>query len=134
MLRMAFSLVRSYFVSFDFDSIQPHSSFLRSGSVFLPPVEDFLVRDLYVLAAFAEQQPASEKLKQGITQILSIIDAERQPWMNGLELLEDARENKHILSTGCEGYFTNVEAQLVSFSLIPFFGWSIKEFAVKCQG
>ena len=99
-------------------------------------MEDFLIRDLYVLAAFAEQQPASEKLKQvkhslhfpfsclsftvlnfsipcmctqGITQILSIIDAtERQPWVNGLELLEDARENKNILSIGFEGYFHNV--------------------------
>lgn len=99
-------------------------------------MEDFLIHDLYVLAAFAEQQPASEKLKQvkpslhfpfsclsftvlnfsisymctqGITQILSIIDVtERQPWLNGLELLEDARENKHILSIGFERYFHKV--------------------------
>ncbi|TYK23974.1 DNA repair protein RAD51-like protein 4 isoform X1 [Cucumis melo var. makuwa] len=99
-------------------------------SNFLTFLEDFLIHDLYVLAAFAEQQPASEKLKQvkpslhfpfsclsftvlnfsiscmctqGITQILSIIDVtERQPWLNGLELLEDARENKHILSIGFE--------------------------------
>ncbi|XP_038901758.1 DNA repair protein RAD51 homolog 4 isoform X2 [Benincasa hispida] len=77
-------------------------TFCASHGIFT--VEDFLIHDLYALAAFAEQQPASEKLKQGITQILSIIDAaERQPWMNGLELLEDARENKHILSTGFEG-------------------------------
>ncbi|XP_022148499.1 DNA repair protein RAD51 homolog 4 isoform X2 [Momordica charantia] len=76
-------------------------NFCSSHGIFT--VEDFLVHDLYVLAAFAEQQPASEKLKQGITEVLSIIDAKRQPWMNGLELLEDAGENKHILSTGCEG-------------------------------
>ncbi|XP_031743462.1 DNA repair protein RAD51 homolog 4 isoform X7 [Cucumis sativus] len=77
-------------------------TFCASHGIFT--VEDFLIRDLYVLAAFAEQQPASEKLKQGITQILSIIDAtERQPWVNGLELLEDARENKNILSIGFEG-------------------------------
>ena len=31
---------------------------------FLPLVEDFLIHDLYVLAAFAEHQPESEKLKQ----------------------------------------------------------------------
>ncbi|KAA0061956.1 DNA repair protein RAD51-like protein 4 isoform X1 [Cucumis melo var. makuwa] len=105
-------------------------------SNFLTFLEDFLIHDLYVLAAFAEQQPASEKLKQvkpslhfpfsclsftvlnfsiscmctqGITQILSIIDVtERQPWLNGLELLEDARENKHILSIGFERYFHKV--------------------------
>ncbi|KAL0537190.1 hypothetical protein IC582_026163 [Cucumis melo] len=76
-------------------------TFCASHGIFT--VEDFLIHDLYVLAAFAEQQPASEKLKQGITQILSIIDVtERQPWLNGLELLEDARENKHILSIGFE--------------------------------
>lgn len=59
------------------------------------------------------QLPISGMSKQGITEVLSIIDAKRQPWMNGLELLEDAGENKHILSTGCEGYFTNFEAQTV---------------------
>ncbi|XP_023007348.1 DNA repair protein RAD51 homolog 4 [Cucurbita maxima] len=79
-------------------------SFCASHGIFT--VEDFLIHDLYVLAAFAEQQPESEKLKQGITQILSVINAERQPWMNGLELLEDARENKHFLSTGFEGVDT----------------------------
>ncbi|XP_023532265.1 DNA repair protein RAD51 homolog 4 [Cucurbita pepo subsp. pepo] len=79
-------------------------SFCASHGIFT--VEDFLIHDLYVLAAFAEHQPESEKLKQGITQILSVINAERQPWMNGLELLEDARENKHVLSTGFEGVDT----------------------------
>ncbi|KAH0997260.1 hypothetical protein GBA52_021124 [Prunus armeniaca] len=66
-------------------------------------VEDFLIHDLYELAAFAEQQPTSEKLKQGITQVLSIIDTQHQPWLNGMELLDDALHNKHVLSTGCEG-------------------------------
>ena len=102
-------------------------------------VEDFLIHDLYELAAFAEQQPTSEKLnqvfffhknlifhrymlcfnkdtftlnnyimlclgQQGITQVLSIIDTQHQPWLNGMELLDDALHNKHVLSTGCEGY------------------------------
>ncbi|KAL5581088.1 hypothetical protein UlMin_013530 [Ulmus minor] len=66
-------------------------------------VEDFLLHDLYVLAAFAEQEPDSERLKQGITQVLSIIDGQHQPWLNGMELLADALHNKHVLSTGCDG-------------------------------
>ncbi|XP_042512418.1 DNA repair protein RAD51 homolog 4 isoform X2 [Macadamia integrifolia] len=66
-------------------------------------VEDFLVHDLNVLVAFAEQHGTSKKLKQGITRILSIIDNHHQPWLNGMKLLEDALQNKHVLSTGCEG-------------------------------
>ncbi|RVW66146.1 DNA repair protein RAD51-like 4 [Vitis vinifera] len=66
-------------------------------------VEDILIHDLYMLVAFAEQQSTSERLKQGITQILSIIDGQHQPWLNGMELLEDAQQNKQVLSTGCEG-------------------------------
>ncbi|KAF6148855.1 hypothetical protein GIB67_014226 [Kingdonia uniflora] len=66
-------------------------------------VEDFIVHDIYVLVAFAERQPNSVELKKGITQVLSIIDSQHQPWLNGVELLEDARQNKHVLSTGCEG-------------------------------
>ncbi|KAJ4971642.1 hypothetical protein NE237_004741 [Protea cynaroides] len=66
-------------------------------------VEDFLVHDLNVLVAFAEQHPTSKELKQGITRILSIIDNHHQPWLNGMKLLEDALQNKHVLSTGCEG-------------------------------
>ncbi|KAJ0083640.1 hypothetical protein Patl1_30842 [Pistacia atlantica] len=66
-------------------------------------VEDFVLHDLYQLAAFAEQQPTSERLKEGITQVLNIIDNLHQPWLNGLELLEDSLQNKHVLSTGFEG-------------------------------
>ncbi|XP_034220956.1 DNA repair protein RAD51 homolog 4-like isoform X2 [Prunus dulcis] len=76
-------------------------AFCASHGIF--SVEDFLIHDLYELAAFAEQQPTSEKLKQGITQVLSIIDTQHQPWLNGMELLDDALHNKHVLSTGCEG-------------------------------
>ncbi|XVF46466.1 hypothetical protein PTKIN_Ptkin03bG0028700 [Pterospermum kingtungense] len=67
-------------------------------------VEDFLIHDLYTLAAFAEQSISSERLKEGITQVLSIMDEMmHQPWQNGLELLEDAKRNKHLLPTGIEG-------------------------------
>ncbi|KAK7852809.1 dna repair protein rad51 like protein 4 [Quercus suber] len=76
-------------------------SFCASHDIF--SVEDLLLHDLYVLAAFAEQESSSERLKQGITQVLSIIDGQHQPWLNGMELLEDAQRNKHVLSTGCEG-------------------------------
>ncbi|CAL5334251.1 DNA repair protein RAD51 homolog 4 [Camellia sinensis] len=74
--------------------------FCASHGIF--SVEDLLIHDLYVLVALAEQYPTSERLKQGITQALSIIDGRHQPWLNGTELLEDAQQNKHILSTGCE--------------------------------
>lgn len=49
-----------FFFPFDFDSIFN----IKLHHFDLLPVEDFLIHDLYVLAAFAEQQPASEKLKQ----------------------------------------------------------------------
>ncbi|XP_043817516.1 DNA repair protein RAD51 homolog 4 isoform X4 [Manihot esculenta] len=75
-------------------------SFCASNGIFT--VEDFLLHDLSVLTAFAEQQPNSDRLKEGITQLLSIIDRQHQPWLNGLQLLEDARQNKHVLSTGFE--------------------------------
>ncbi|XP_038706023.1 DNA repair protein RAD51 homolog 4 [Tripterygium wilfordii] len=76
-------------------------NFCASHGIF--SVEDLLMHDLYVLVALAEQQPASERLKEGITQVLSIMDGQHQPWMNGMELLQDAQRNKQILSTGCEG-------------------------------
>ncbi|KAG8371417.1 hypothetical protein BUALT_Bualt13G0085500 [Buddleja alternifolia] len=65
-------------------------------------VEDFLVHDLHALEAFAEQHYAPDKLKQGISQIFSIIDSQHRPWLHGLELLEDAEQNKCILSAGWE--------------------------------
>ncbi|XP_073144177.1 DNA repair protein RAD51 homolog 4 isoform X2 [Henckelia pumila] len=73
--------------------------FCASHGIFT--VEDFLVHDLYALAAFAEQDCSSDELKQGITQVLSILDNQHRPWLNGLELLENAEQKKH-LSTGCE--------------------------------
>ncbi|XP_031247554.1 DNA repair protein RAD51 homolog 4 isoform X2 [Pistacia vera] len=76
-------------------------NFCASHAIF--SVEDFVLHDLYQLAAFAEQQPTSERLKEGITQVLNIIDNLHQPWLNGLELLEDSLQNKQVLSTGFEG-------------------------------
>ncbi|KAK8479317.1 hypothetical protein V6N12_025699 [Hibiscus sabdariffa] len=75
--------------------------FCASHGIF--SVEDFLIHDLYMLAAFAEQDISSERLKEGITQVLSIIDDMHQPWWNGMELLEDAKRNKHVLPTGIQG-------------------------------
>ncbi|XP_024032178.1 DNA repair protein RAD51 homolog 4 [Morus notabilis] len=67
-------------------------------------VEDFLLHDIYELAALAEQQPDPEGLKEGIEELLSMVDGElHQPWMNGMDLLADSLQNKHVLSTGCEG-------------------------------
>ncbi|GLT65054.1 hypothetical protein SLA2020_375060 [Shorea laevis] len=75
-------------------------NFCASHGIF--SVEDFLVHDLYVLVAFAEQQPTSERLKEGITVVLSIIDGMHQPWLNGMQLLEDALRNKNFLTSGLE--------------------------------
>ncbi|KAF5449592.1 hypothetical protein F2P56_030022 [Juglans regia] len=38
--------------------------------------EELLLHDLHVLVAFAEQKSTSERLKQGITQVLSILDGQ----------------------------------------------------------
>ncbi|XP_004505899.1 DNA repair protein RAD51 homolog 4 isoform X2 [Cicer arietinum] len=62
-------------------------------------VEDFLLHDLDALFASASNPSTSHRLKQ----LLSIIDALHPPLINGLQLMEDAKQNKHVLSTGCEG-------------------------------
>ncbi|RDX95835.1 DNA repair protein RAD51-like 4 [Mucuna pruriens] len=74
-------------------------SFCASNGIF----SDFLLHDLDTLIALADNHSTSQTLKQGIDQLLSIIDALHPPLLNGLQLLEDAQRNKHVLSTGCEG-------------------------------
>ncbi|XP_028944274.1 DNA repair protein RAD51 homolog 4 isoform X6 [Malus domestica] len=77
-------------------------TFCASHGIF--SVEEFLIHDLDELAGAAQQHPTCEKLKQqGITEVLSTIDSQHQPWLNGMELLDDVLHNKHVLSTGCEG-------------------------------
>ncbi|XP_060215937.1 DNA repair protein RAD51 homolog 4 isoform X3 [Lycium barbarum] len=83
-------------------------------------VEDFLLHDLYVLVISTEQHHNSERLKEGITQVLTIINKQHQPWVDGRELLDDALQNKRFLPTGCrsidaflhgglkEGYLTEL--------------------------
>lgn len=66
-------------------------------------MENFLVGDHSMLVASAECEATSKKLKEGSSQVLSIIDNQHQPWLNGVELLEDAYRNKHFVPTGCEG-------------------------------
>ncbi|XP_021681160.2 DNA repair protein RAD51 homolog 4 isoform X2 [Hevea brasiliensis] len=95
-------------------------SFCASNGIFT--VEDFLLHDLSVLAAFAEQEPTSERLKEGITQVLSIIDRQHQPWLNGLQLLEDAQQNKHVLSTGFKGIDKLLEGGLREGQLTELVG------------
>uniref|UniRef100_A0A5B7AVY2 RecA family profile 1 domain-containing protein n=1 Tax=Davidia involucrata TaxID=16924 RepID=A0A5B7AVY2_DAVIN len=94
--------------------------FCASHGIF--SVEDLLIHDLYVLVALAEQHSSSERLKQGITQALSIIDGQHQPWLNGMELLEDAQQNKHVLSTGCERIDTLLQGGLREGHLIELVG------------
>ncbi|KAF7805510.1 DNA repair protein RAD51-like protein 4 isoform X2 [Senna tora] len=76
-------------------------AFCASHDIF--SVEDFILHDIDVLIAFADKLSASRRLKQGINQLLSIIDALHQPLLNGLDLLQDVKRNKHVLSTGCQG-------------------------------
>nr|QJQ81677.1 DNA repair protein RAD51-like protein 4 [Dianthus caryophyllus] len=67
-------------------------------------VEDFLIHDLNSLKLFAEKQFDSERLKQGIDQVLLIVNGLHKPWLNGVELLKDAQENKRNLSLTFEGF------------------------------
>ncbi|KAG7645468.1 DNA recombination and repair protein Rad51-like C-terminal [Arabidopsis thaliana x Arabidopsis arenosa] len=62
--------------------------------------EDFLLHDLYELTAFSQRQTNADRLKEGITLILSLIERQCRPLVNGLKLLEDLHRNKHTLSTG----------------------------------
>ncbi|KAK9048090.1 hypothetical protein SSX86_032947 [Deinandra increscens subsp. villosa] len=86
------------YASIDADFLQ----FCASHGIF--SVEDFLVHDVYVLVASAEKLSNSDRLKQGINQLLSIIETLHQPWVNGLVLLEDREQNKHCLSTGGKSF------------------------------
>ncbi|KAK4358845.1 hypothetical protein RND71_021074 [Anisodus tanguticus] len=83
-------------------------------------IEDFLLHDLYALLISTEQHHNFERLKEGITQVLTIINKKHQPWLSGQDLLDDALQNKHFLPTGCrsidaflhgglrEGYLTEL--------------------------
>lgn len=57
-----------------------------------------------MLMASAEKLSNSDRLKQGINQLISITETYHQPWMNGLMLLEDREQNKHYISTGCQSF------------------------------
>ncbi|KAI3429111.1 uncharacterized protein J3R85_008762 [Psidium guajava] len=86
----------------EFSIIDPDfQSFCALRGIFT--VQDFLIHDLQSLVADAEQQPSSERFMQAINQVLCVIDGLHRPWSNGVELMEDAQKNKHVLSTGCEG-------------------------------
>ncbi|PWA59538.1 Rad51 domain-containing protein [Artemisia annua] len=57
-----------------------------------------------MLVASAEKCVNSDRLKQGINQLLSIVETCHQPWVDGLVLLEDRERNKHYLPTGFESF------------------------------
>ncbi|KAL4189068.1 hypothetical protein AMTRI_Chr08g163670 [Amborella trichopoda] len=78
--------------------------FCASHGIF--SVEDFLVHDLYMLVALAERQTSSKGLKEGIAQVLTFLNNQHCPWMNGVELLESTQHNKHFLLTGFDGIDT----------------------------
>ncbi|KAL9238818.1 hypothetical protein vseg_013191 [Gypsophila vaccaria] len=76
--------------------------FCKSRDIFT--VEDFLIHDVDALVSFADKQFNSEKLKQGIDQVLLIVNGMHKPWSNGVELLNNAKENKRDLSLTLEGF------------------------------
>lgn len=85
-------------------------------------VEDFLVHDLYTLAALTEQQTNSEVLKQAIAEILSYIDSEHSQWLNGAQLLENMQQTVHVLPTGCEGLDSLLGGGLLEGTLTELVG------------
>ncbi|KAK6935932.1 DNA recombination and repair protein Rad51-like, C-terminal [Dillenia turbinata] len=103
-----------------FDFTQFH--LILALAIYPHAVEDFLFHDLYVLAAFAEAQSTSERLKQGITQVLTIIDGQHQTWFNGMELLENHQRRKRVLRTGCVGLDLLLEGGLCQGQLTELVG------------
>ncbi|XP_071720339.1 DNA repair protein RAD51 homolog 4 isoform X2 [Rutidosis leptorrhynchoides] len=67
-------------------------------------IEDFLIHDVKSLVESAEKLSNSDQLKQGVNQLMCILETHHQPWMNGLALLEDRQQKKHYLSTGFESF------------------------------
>ncbi|MED6185320.1 hypothetical protein PIB30_055930 [Stylosanthes scabra] len=86
----------------DYPLIDSHfQSFCASHAIF--SFEDFLLYDLHALIASADNHSSSNTLKQGIDQLLSVIDAKLPSLRNGLQLLQDAECNKLLLPTGFQG-------------------------------
>ncbi|XP_020101806.1 DNA repair protein RAD51 homolog 4 isoform X2 [Ananas comosus] len=46
---------------------------------------------------------SSDLIHQEAARALSVMDSFHQPWLTGVELLDDANRNKHVLPTGLEG-------------------------------
>ncbi|KAL8146126.1 hypothetical protein AgCh_004019 [Apium graveolens] len=85
-------------------------------------VEDFLFHDIYKLQLSTKQHSNSERLEQGITVILSIIEGQHQPWLNGMELLEEAQGNKQSISTGYERIDMLLQGGLFPGNLVEVVG------------
>lgn len=60
--------------------------------------------------------------QQGINEVLSIIDGQHQKWSNGIELLEEAQQNKIILPIGCERIDMLLQGGLFGGHLIELVG------------
>ncbi|XP_078444994.1 DNA repair RAD51-like protein [Wolffia australiana] len=85
-------------------------------------VEDFLVNDLNSLAALAESEPMADNLKKAIAEVMSLIDRQHRPWLNGLELLEDAQTRKRFLPTGCQRVDLLLQGGLRAGQLVELVG------------
>lgn len=67
----------------------------------------------YPMSALSRVSKCPETLEEGersfsdgagFARVQPMMEDWHQPWLNGVELLEDSNHNKHFLATGYEGY------------------------------
>ncbi|KAK3405642.1 DNA repair protein RAD51 homolog 4 isoform X3 [Eucalyptus grandis] len=91
--------------------VDSENNFLTQSEAVAPlSVQDFLIHDLQSLVADAEQQPSSERFMQAINQVLSVIDGLHQPWLNGVDLMEDAQKISMYFLPDAKGWTFYLEA------------------------
>ncbi|XP_039160199.1 uncharacterized protein LOC104425521 isoform X2 [Eucalyptus grandis] len=87
--------------------VDSENNFLTQSEAVAPlSVQDFLIHDLQSLVADAEQQPSSERFMQ----VLSVIDGLHQPWLNGVDLMEDAQKISMYFLPDAKGWTFYLEA------------------------
>ncbi|XP_065036154.1 DNA repair protein RAD51 homolog 4-like isoform X1 [Musa acuminata AAA Group] len=80
------------------DGGTPHGSAVASQVPMPPPRNP--------RSAIHAKSPITKELGEadvGMEEVSVAIDGRQPPWLNGVELLEDAKWNKHVLPTGCKG-------------------------------
>nr|XP_018679769.1 PREDICTED: DNA repair protein RAD51 homolog 4 isoform X4 [Musa acuminata subsp. malaccensis] len=80
------------------DGGTPHKSAVASQVPMPPPRNP--------RSAIHAKSPITKELGEedvGMEEVSVVIDGRQPSWLNGVELLEDAKWNKHVLPTGCKG-------------------------------